>query len=123
MLLRILDIFLTLFHLVIIGFNLFGWIWKPKLHLILVLLTAGCWFILGIWFGWGYCPITDWEWQIKEKLGEQNLPNSFIEYYADKISGQNINSSLIDALTAGCFFIAAILSVYLNFFRRKSKST
>jgi len=123
MLLRILDIFLTLFHLVIIGFNLFGWIWKPGLHLILVLLTAGCWFILGIWFGWGYCPITDWEWQIKEKLGEQNLPNSFIEYYADKISGQNINSSLIDTLTAGCFFIAAIISVYINFFRRKRKST
>jgi ABC-type multidrug transport system permease subunit len=123
MLLHLLDILLTLFHLVIIGFNLFGWIWKPKLHLILVLLTAGCWFILGIWFGWGYCPITDWEWQIKEKLGEQNLPNSFIKYYADKISGQNINSSLIDTLTAGCFFIAAIISVYLNFFRRKSKST
>jgi hypothetical protein len=123
MLLGILDIFLTLFHLVIIGFNLFGWIWKPRLHLILVLLTAGCWFILGIWFGWGYCPVTDWEWQIKQKLGEQNLPNSFVEYYADKISGQNINSSLIDTLTAGCFFIAAIISVYLNFFRRKSKST
>ena|SRR5277367_5270464 len=123
MLFRILDIFLTLFHLIIIGFNLFGWIWKPRLHLILVLLTAGCWFILGIWFGWGYCPVTDWEWQIKENLGEQNLPNSFIKYYADKISGQNINSSLIDILTAGCFFIAAIISAYINFFRRKSKST
>jgi hypothetical protein len=119
MLLHLLDILLTLFHLVIIGFNLFGWIWKPKLHLILVLLTAGCWFILGIWFGWGYCPITDWEWQIKEKLGEQNLPNSFIKYYADKISGQSIDSSLIDTLTAVCFFIAAIISVYINFFRRK----
>jgi hypothetical protein len=123
MLLHLLDILLTLFHLVIIGFNLFGWIWKPKLHLVLVLLTAGCWFILGIWFGWGYCPITDWEWQIKEKLGEQNLPNSFIKYYADKISGQSVDPSLIDTLTAVCFFIAAIITVYINFFRRKGSSS
>ena len=119
MFLHVLDILLTLFHLVIIGFNLFGWIWKPRLHLVLVLLTAGCWFILGIWFGWGYCPVTDWEWQIKEKLGEQDLPNSFIKYYADKISGQSINSALIDTLTAVCFFTAALISVYINFFRRK----
>jgi hypothetical protein len=119
MFLKFLDILLTLFHLVIIGFNLFGWIWKPRLHLILVLLTAGCWFILGIWFGWGYCPITDWEWQIKEKLGEQNLPDSFIKYYADKISGQSISPSLVDTLTAVCFFIAGLISVYINFFRGK----
>src|SRR5258708_40200347 len=119
MFLHVLDILLTLFHLVIIGFNLFGWIWKPRLHLVLVLLTAGCWFILGIWFGWGYCPVTDWEWQIKEKLGEQDLPNSFIKYYADKISGESINSALIDTLTAVCFFTAALISVYINFFRRK----
>jgi ABC-type antimicrobial peptide transport system permease subunit len=123
MFLHLLDIILTLFHLVVIGFNLFGWIWKPRLHLILVLLTAGCWFILGIWFGWGYCPITDWQWQTKEKLGEQDLPNSFIKYYADKISGQSIDPSLIDTLTAVCFFIATIITVYVNFFSNKSKST
>ena len=119
MFLRISDILLTLLHLAIIGFNLFGWIWKPKLHLILVLLTAGCWFLLGIWYGWGYCPITDLQWRVKEKLGEQNLPNSFIKYYADKISGQSISSTLIDTLTAVCFFAAALVSFYLNFFRRK----
>jgi hypothetical protein len=119
--LRVFDLLLTLLHFAIIGFNLFGWIWKPlrKAHLICIAVTAGCWFILGIWYGIGYCPITDWDWSIKEKLGETNLPGSFIKYYADKISGRSINDSFIDAMTAGCFFMAALLSVYVNFLRQR----
>ena len=119
--LKILDLLLTILHFAIVGFNLFGWVWKPlrRAHFIVVCATAACWFILGIWFGIGYCPITDWDWQIKAKLGEQNLPNSFIKYYADKISGKDVDSSLIDALTAGGFFIAALLSVYFNFVQKR----
>ncbi len=119
--LHLLEYFLTLFHLLIVGFNLLGWIWPAtrRLHLIVVIATASCWLLLGIWFGIGYCPVTDWEWQVKEKLGEHNLPDSFIKYYADKLSGRSISSSLIDVLTAVCFFTAAALSVYVNFFRKR----
>lgn len=122
--LRILDLLLTLLHFIIIGFNLLGWIWKRtrKLHLIVVCATAACWFILGIWFGIGYCPITDWDWQIKEKLGEHNLPDSFIKYYADIIVGHSVNASFIDTLTAAGFFIAALLAVYFNFIRKGSRT-
>jgi len=117
----VIDLLLTLLHFAIIGFNLFGWIWKPlrKAHLICVTVTAGCWFILGIWYGIGYCPITDWDWQIKEKLGEHNLPDSFIKYYADRISGESVNASLIDTVTTVCFFLAASISVYVNFIRKR----
>lgn len=116
-----LDWFFTLLHVVIIGFNLFGWIWPStrKLHLIVVALTLGCWLILGIWYGIGYCPVTDWQWQIKERSGETNLPNSFVEYYADKISGQNISSVLIDSITAISFAAAILITVYVNFIKRK----
>lgn len=119
--LQLIDLLFTLLHLVVIGFNLFGLIWKPtrKLHLVVILLTAACWFILGIWFGIGYCPITDWQWQIKERLGEQNLPNSFIKYYADYLFGKPVDAALIDILTASCFFAALLLSIYVNFIRRK----
>lgn len=121
--LKALDLLLTLLHFVIISFNLFGWIWKPlrKAHLICIAITASCWFILGIWFGIGYCPITDWEWHVKEKLGEHNLPDSFIKYYADKISGKSVSGSLIDTLTTGSFFLAATISVYVNFLRKTVK--
>lgn len=114
--LQLADILFTLLHLVLIGFNLLGWIWQRtrKIHLICIILTAGSWLILGIWFGLGYCPITDWQWQIKEKLGERDLPNSFIKYYADRISGQDISAAFIDTVTAVCFGLAALLSVYVN---------
>lgn len=120
--LHLLDILLSLFHLVIIVINLFGWIWRRtrRLNLIVVILTAGSWFVLGIWFGWGYCPVTDWEWHVKERLGEHNLPGSFVKYYADRITGRDINSSLIDTVTAVSFFVAAALSVYVNFFKKRT---
>jgi hypothetical protein len=117
--LRVLDLLLTLFHLAIISFNLFGWIWKSarKLHFVVILITASCWFILGIWYGIGYCPVTDWQWQIKEKLGEYNLPGSFVKYFADKITGKSFSPSLIDTITAACFATAALLSIYVNFLK------
>lgn len=116
----LLDLFFTLLHLLIIGFNLVGWIWEGtrKLHLFVVAATVFSWVVLGIWFGFGYCPITDWQWQIKEKLGERNLPNSFIKYFADKISGSDINAELIDILTLAGFVLAIALTVYVNFIRK-----
>lgn len=121
--LRLLDVFLTFVHLVIIGFNLFGWMWSAtrKAHFICVLITAASWVLLGIWFGIGYCPVTDWQWRVKDQLGEHNLPASFIKYYADKICCKNISSSFIDAVTVICFAVAALLSVYVNFIKKNRK--
>lgn len=123
--LLLLDGFLTFLHLAIIFFNLFGWIphYTRKAHLVSIILTAGSWFVLGIFFGLGYCPITDWQWQIKKKLGENNLPASFIKYYADEITGSPIDSKIIDSITVGCFVLAALASLLLNFyFKRKSRN-
>jgi hypothetical protein len=116
-----LDWFFTVLHLIIIGFNLVGWIWRKTrvLHFVFVLFTAGSWLILGIWFGLGYCPITDWQWQIKEKLGETNLPNSFIKYLVDKVTGGDVSSTFVDIATASCFIAAVLLSVYLNFIKKR----
>jgi Protein of Unknown function (DUF2784) len=120
-----LDILLTITHFVLISFNLFGWIWRKtrKAHLVTVAATTFSWFILGIWFGWGYCPITDWQWKVKEKLGETKLPNSFIKYYADKISGGNIDPSVVNDATLTIFLIIIVITVYLNFFKGKKIST
>jgi hypothetical protein len=122
-LLKFLDILLTLAHFLLIGFNVFGWIWPRtrKAHLITVAATAFSWFVLGIWFGWGYCPITDWQWKIKEKLGETDLPNSFIKYYADKISGKDIDAKMVDMATLIVFLAVIILTVVLNFFSKRTK--
>ena len=121
--LHFLDIVLTLLHFIIIGFNLFGWIFPAtrKAHFICILATGASWFLLGIWFGIGYCPITDWQWQVKTKLGEHNLPASFITYYADKLTGKNFTGNFINTITLICFALASLLSVYVNFIKRKKK--
>ena len=122
--LMVLDCLLTILHLIIIGFNLLGWIFKStrKIHFWFAMLTLSCWLILGIWFGLGYCPITDWQWHIKTQLGEQNLPDSFVKYFADQLMGTSINSDLVDALTLSLFLVAIVYSIKLNFFNKEVKS-
>src|SRR5688572_26718924 len=112
-----LDILLTFVHLAIILFNLFGWIPKAtrKAHFISIVLTAASWFILGIWFGMGYCPFTDWQWRVKEQLGEKNLPANFVEYFAEKITGYDFSPQLVNNVIVISFALAALLSVYVNF--------
>lgn len=122
--LQLLDYFYTAVHLIIIGFNLFAWIFPAtrRTHLYGVAITLGCWLILGIWYGIGYCPVTDWQWEVKTRLGEQHLPASFVKYYADKLFGKDIDDTLIDIFTVGSFAAAIACSIYFNFFKKdKSK--
>lgn len=122
--LQLLDLSLTLLHLLIIGFNLLGWVWSAarKWHLISIIITACSWLLLGIWFGLGYCPITDWQWDVKSRLGEVNLPDSFIEYLLNNMLKMSVATSLIDALTAVGFALAAALSIYLNLADKKRRT-
>ena len=121
--LYLLDHFLTALHLLIIGFNLLGWIWPVtrRLHLWCVLLTAASWLGLGIWFGIGYCPLTDWQWQVKSKLGETDLPNSFIKYWVDKVAGIDADPVLIDVITAIAFAIVFLLAIYHNILKKRKR--
>jgi hypothetical protein len=122
--LYLIDVLFTLLHIIIILFNLFGWIFPAarKAHFICIAITAFCWFILGIWFGWGYCPLTDWQWNIKNQLGETNLPASFITWFANKITGMRFGDTFINLLTLILFILAAIVSVYFNFLKPRKKN-
>ena len=118
-----LDVLLTLIHLLVIGFNLLGWIWRrtQRAHLILITLTAASWLVLGIWYGLGYCPLTDWQWGIKARLGERDLPASFITYMAEKLSGRDWSDGFINTVTAVLFAAAALASLSVNLFRKRSR--
>jgi hypothetical protein len=114
--LKLLDFFFTGFHTLLIFFNLFGWIFKKtrKLNLITLAISGGSWFILGIFYGIGYCPLTDWHFRILEKLGETNLPSSYMVYLFDRITGIELNATMVDRLTLLGFFVALLLSVGVN---------
>jgi hypothetical protein len=115
-LLQIADIFFVVFHTTLTLFNALGWIWKAtrKLNLITLLLTGGSWFILGLFYGIGYCPLTDWHFTILRKLGEQNLPYSYIQYLTERLTPFNPSPELVDTATAVVFFVALGLSGLLN---------
>jgi len=111
-----LDVFFMILHPCIILFNTLGWIWKRTriYNLLLLLLTAFSWFILGIWKGWGYCFLTDLHYRALEKLGYHNLPNSYIRFLILRITGLDIRDDVVDAVTTIVFFAALALSIALN---------
>jgi len=125
---KFLDIFFLIFHSCLIIFNLFAWAWKRTriANLIILGLTAGSWLILGLIVGSpGYCPLTDWHFDILEKLGVTNLPSSYIKYLADRITGLDFNPSLVDILTLYGLIAAMIISIVLNlidFYRKRKLS-
>jgi Flp pilus assembly pilin Flp len=112
-----LDYFFLIFHTLLIFFNLFAWIWKPlrKANLITLLLTGASWFLLGIFYGIGYCPLTEWHWQVLHKLGVQHIPNSYVKYLIDRLLGTDINATLVEYATMIAFLAAVILSLWVNF--------
>jgi len=114
--LKVLDFFFILFHTCLIFFNLFGWIFRKTRvwNLITLLLTGSSWFILGIFYGIGFCPVTEWHYQVLEKMGENNLPFSYIEYIVERFLPVDVNPQMADIFTVGLFFIALILSTVLN---------
>ncbi len=117
MIYRILDIFFVIFHTSVILFNLFGWIWGKtrKFNLILLLITGSSWVFLGLIVGTlGYCPLTDWHFSVLNKLGISNLPASYVKYLVDRLTGLDLNPSLVDNVTLYSFLAALVLSIFLN---------
>ena len=123
-----LDYFLTFFHSAFVLFVLTGWIHKStrKAHLIAIFLTLTAWLAIGLYVGTiGYCPLTDWHWDIKRALGEQNKPSSFIEYILEKVTGIDLNRQLVDLGTAAGLALSIVCAVYVNmksYSARKTKN-
>lgn len=114
---QLLDILFIVFHTVLILFNLFGWIWEAtrRWNLATLLLTAFSWFFLGIWYGFGYCLCTDWHWQVRRELGHIDIPNSYIKFLIELLTGIELSAALVDMATAILFFGALVISLYVNF--------
>ncbi|MCW9707104.1 DUF2784 domain-containing protein [Fodinibius salsisoli] len=120
---ELLDIFFLSFHTALILFNLLGWIWKVtrRWNLYSLLATAFSWFVLGIWYGFGYCPCTHWHWIVRRRLGHTDMPSSYIKFLIQEWTGFSIEANIVDAGTAIFFFLALGISIYLNIKDYKKK--
>lgn len=118
------DYFFLVFHTALILFNLFGWIWKPwrRAHLVVITLTFISWGVLGIWYGWGYCPLTDWHWEVLYQLGKDELPPSYTSYLLQRMLGWHLPDMTVDILTLGLALVALAASVKVNFFQSNPPS-
>ncbi len=118
---ELLNVFFLVFHTGLILFNTLGWIFRRtrKWNLLTLSLTAFSWFVLGIWYGWGYCFCTDWHWQVREKLGYTTPSNSYIRFLVQQLTGISFPEKLVDTVTAIVFFASLALSLYVNLRKRR----
>ena len=111
------DWLLHMLHTGLIIFLLVGWkipAWR-KLHLTLALLVWLSWVILGLMVGHiGYCPLTDWHWQLKQSMGIYNLPPSYIEYLYWKLGGGDVSDKRVANLTAAVMVLVTAASLWLR---------
>ena len=116
MLYQFLNYFFFLFHTALMAFNTFGWIWKKtrKWNLLTLLVTAFSWFVLGIWYGWGYCFCTDWHWSVRERLGYHDMSDSYVQFLILKLTGINLPVNEVNIATAVVFFASLAVSISLN---------
>lgn len=112
----VLNFFFFFFHTSLIIFNSIGWIFPKyrKWNLITLLLTAFSWFVLGIWFGWGYCICTDWHWNVRDHLGYYDGSSSYIHFLILKLTGINFAEELVNIFTIIVFLSSLVISLWLN---------
>ncbi len=120
---HLLDWFFWVFHTVLVGFNLFGWIPRRtrRWNLATLALTAFSWFVLGIWYGWGYCLCTDWHWQVRRHLGYTDDSPTYIHLLLWKLTGINFSVGVVEWITGVGFALSLIASVAMNVTDRRRR--
>jgi hypothetical protein len=97
--------------------------WKKtrKLNLLLIVLTAFSWFILGIWYGYGYCPCTDWHWMVREKIGFSDMHTSYIGFLIEEIFSVDVSEKFVDVFALCLLILAASGSILTNLRDRRAR--
>jgi hypothetical protein len=119
---ELLNIALFVFHTAWLVFTCIGWAWRRtrRWQLATVTLTALSWFGLGYWYGWGYCPATDWHWQIRARLGYDDPP-TYVQLLIREMTGIHLDTWTSNALSLTVLLTAAILTIVLNIRDRSAR--
>ena len=120
-----LNVFFFVFHTALILFILLGWLWSKtrKINLAVVILTVFSWFFLGIWYGFGYCPCTDWHWQVRMSLGYYDMPSSYLTFLIQSFFGWEVDKTLVDVFAVVFLFLSLFASMIMNYRDWKNRRT
>ncbi len=118
---RLIDILFVAFHSALILFNLLGWLHPRtrRLNLVTLLLTGLSWTALGLFYGFGYCPLTDWHFMVLDRMGTPTSYSSYVPYFLERMLGVTVTARLADRLTLGCYLAALACSATVNFVCRR----
>ena len=121
--LQFLNYFFFIFHTGFTLFNLVGWAFRVtrKWHLLTMSLTALSWFLLGIWYGFGYCVCTDWHMDVRRQLGYHDDQQSYIRFLIFKLTGIDLDEQLVQTTTLIVFLVLCGLSIMLNIRDRRKR--
>ena len=118
---ELLDIGFFVAHTLWMAFTCLGWIWRRTRpwQLLTAMVTALSWFGLGIKYGWGYCPCTDWHWQIRARLGHDDPP-SYIQLLIDTFTGLEITLGWANVIAVLGLVIPTALGALLTIRDRRA---
>ena len=120
-----LNVFFFIFHTLFTLFNLTGWIWKKTrpAHAVTMVLTSFSWFILGLFYGIGFCFCTEWHWQVRRLLGIRDTSTSYIYLLIKVLTGKNLSEPLVIEGTKWVFIgiVIATVIVWIPEIRKRLK--
>ena len=121
--LALLDAAFFVFHTVLIAFNMVGWAWRRTrlAHRVVLGLTAFSWFVMGAFYGWGYCLCTDWHFRVRRSRGVPVAESSFVQLLIGEALGVHLGRQASDALAVGVFaaIVIATATVWTIELRRR----
>jgi hypothetical protein len=122
-LLQALDIFFLSFHSLMTAFNALGWIWRRTrpLHQLALFLTAFSWVALGYFYGWGYCFLTEWHWQVRRAMDNPIDSPSYTDFLIQELTGLRLPIAWVDNLTLGVVLFALVMNILLTLRDRRKK--
>lgn len=120
--LEVANVGFYVFHTLLIGFNMFGWIWRRTRvwHLVTMGLTSFSWFVMGAVYGWGYCLCTDWHFEVRERLGYEDTATTYVQLLAETGFGMTMSRQTSDVLAVS-IFVLILLATAIVWAREKGK--
>ncbi|MBS1715748.1 MAG: DUF2784 family protein [Armatimonadetes bacterium] len=115
-LLVVANVLLFAVHAGLVVFNVLGWIPRKlrRWNLATLLLTLASWTLMGIWYGRGYCVLTDWHWKVRAALGIHETADNYLVLLVRTLTGWDPPASLVSSVAFWAFLFSLTASTVLN---------